>query len=161
LAIDVLGLGEIGGAGDDWSAGGAAAAQWFPIRTLSLRLGGGGRAGNIDPARASTLTLFATGGMAFHPWRTSLARPFGASFRAEFLFVDESVTHSGQTLALRRPGLALGADGSWRFASNVEVVAGIGIEDLFPTAYVEVRGMRLATLPWSAIGETGLRIDFK
>jgi hypothetical protein len=154
------------------SAGGAASAQWFPIRHLSLRLGGGVRTGNIDidAAHASTLTLFASGGMAFHPWRTSLARPFGASFRAEFLFVDESVTYSGKVKNLRLrgfpgvpglPGLALGADGSWRFAPDVELVAGIGIEELFiQRTCVEVKGVCSTLTPLSAIGETGLRIDF-
>jgi hypothetical protein len=164
FALDVLGMGEIAD-GADWSAGGGAAAQWFPIRNLSVRLAGGVRAGSIDAAHATTLTLFASGGMAFHPWRTSLAHPFGASFRAEFLFVDESVTHSGKLLRLGSPGpglpgLALGADGSWRFASNVELVVGIGIEDLFHPTHVEVRGALLATIAFSAVGETGLRIDF-
>jgi hypothetical protein len=104
--------------------------------------------------------------MVFHPWRTSLAHPFGASFRAEFLFVDESVTHSGNVKRLgsppgRLPGLALGVDGSWRFATNVELVAGVGIEDVFLYTYVDVPGARQTTLaPWSAIGETGLRFDF-
>jgi hypothetical protein len=167
FALDVLGLGEIGGGGD-WGAGGGAAAQWFPIRNLSVRLAGGLRAGSIDAAHATTLTLFASGGMAFHPWRTSLAHPFGASFRAEFLFLDESVTYSGHTEYRRLPrlgggvpGLALGVDGSWRFATNVELVAGVGIEGVFLTTYVDVPGARQTTLgPWSAIGETGMRFDF-
>jgi hypothetical protein len=58
-------------------------------------------------------------------------------------------------------GLALGADGAWRFASNVELVAGIGIEDVFLTTHLKIRGVPSTSLaPWSAIGETGLRFDF-
>jgi hypothetical protein len=177
LAVDALAIGAVATAGTpNNGAGGGIAVQWFPYRHLALRVGGGLRAGTIDaagspvlpPFEANTLTMFVSGGAAFHPWRTSAAHPFGASLRAEFLFLDESVTHFGQSLGQstevkhrRFPGLDVAADVSWRFAPDVELVAGAGIEELFGTAYLDIGGKRVATLtPLGVTGETGLRLDF-
>jgi hypothetical protein len=171
LAVDALAIGAVATAENaNVGTGGAIAAQWFPYRHLSLRVGGGLRGGTIDAAQgANTLTTFASGGAAFHPWRTSVAHPIGASLRADFLFLDESITHFGQSPGQspevqhrRFPGLDVVADVSWRFAPDVELVAGCGIEDLFGTAYLDIRGSgRVATLtPLSATAETGLRLDF-
>jgi hypothetical protein len=173
LAVDALAIGSMATAENaNVGTGGGIAVQWFPYRHLSLRIGGGLRAGTIDAAEAITsLTTFVSAGAAFHPWRTSVARPFGASLRAGFLFLDESVTHFGQSLGQsvqgtevqhrRFPGLDVAADVSWRFAPDVELVAGGGIEDLFGTAYVDIRGGRVATLtPLGVTAEAGLRLDF-
>jgi hypothetical protein len=175
LSVDVLAVGAVGVGGNDpkndanGSGGGAAAIQWFPIRNLALRLGGGLRAGSSDRAKANTLTVLGTGGLAFHPWRTSPIHPFGASLRADFLFSDESLTYfangpkanEAQVQHRRHPGLELGVDASWRFASDVELVAGLGIEDVFTTTHVAIDHTTVATLsPVSAFAEAGLRLDF-
>jgi hypothetical protein len=165
LAVDALAIGAVATAENpNVGAGGGIAVQWFPYRHLSLRVGGGLRQGTINVAQANTLSLFVSGGAAFHPWRTSVAHPFGASIRAEFLFLDESITQIGQSPEVKYryfPGLDVAADVSWRFAPDVELVAGGGIEDLFGTAYVDIRGGRVATLtPLGVTAETGLRLDF-
>jgi hypothetical protein len=168
LAIDALAIGSVATAGNsNVGTGGGIAIQWFPYRHLSLRVGGGLRAGTIDAAEANTLTTLVSAGAAFHPWRTSVTHPFGASLRAEFLFLDESVTHFGQSPEVtevkyrRFPGLDVAANVSWRFAPDVEIVAGGGIEELFGTAYLDIHGGHVATLtPLAVTAETGLRLDF-
>jgi hypothetical protein len=165
LAVDALAIEAIANGADLNGGGGAAAAQWFPIRHLSLRLGVGVLEGTLG-ATANTLTVFVSGGIALHPWRTSAAQPFGASLRADFLFVNERFTHFAQTQGepnqtqwIHPLGIGLGGDASWLFASDVELVAGAGIEDIF--AYVEVKSVRPVNLsPLSAVGQAGLRLDF-
>lgn len=164
LSIDALAIGGIATAGDsNVGTGGAIAVQWFPYRHFSLRIEGGLRGGTIDAAQANTVTTLVSGGIAFHPWRTGGTHPFGASLRAEFMYLDESVTHFGQSTQVHFrhfPGFDIAADASWRFASDVELVAGGGIEALLGTAYVDVQGKRLDLTPLNAIGEIGLRLDF-
>ncbi len=171
LSIDVLAVGAVAVGGNDanGSGGGAAAIQWFPIRNLALRLGGGLRGGSSEKAKANTLTVLGAAGLAFHPWRTSPIHPFGASLRADFLFSDESLTYfatgpkanEAQVQHRRHPGLELGVDGAWRFASDIELVVGLGVEDVFTTTYVAIDHDTVATLsPVSAFAEAGLRLDF-
>ena len=95
-----------------------------------------------------------------------MAHPFGASIHADFLFVNEWLTHfaPNQTTHVKQtqlPGLGLGADASWLFASDVELVAGAGIEEVFRSTDVDVQGVNVATLsPLSVVAEAGLRVDF-
>jgi hypothetical protein len=167
LAVDALAIDAIASSANGaylTGGGGSAAAQWFPIRRLSLRLGVGVLGGNLG-ATANTLTVFASGGIVLHPWRTSLAQPFGASLRADFLFVNEWFTHyfdlASRTQYKPAPGLGLGVDVSWLFASDVELVAGAGVDDIFVPTDVYVQDMLKATLsPLSVVAEAGLRLDF-
>jgi hypothetical protein len=165
LAVDTLAR-AVGIGGNASAVGGEAALQWFPLRSLSLRLGAGLQGGAIYPASANTLTVFACAGVVLHLWRASVAHPFGASLRAEGLLVDESLTYFGPaqpsptTVANRFPGLGLVADVSWRFAPDVELVAGGGMEDVFVSGYVDIGPVQKATLsPLNAVAEAGLRLD--
>jgi hypothetical protein len=163
LAVDALAIEAIANGADLNGGGGSAAAQWFPIRHLSLRLGLGVLGGTLGTT-ANTLTVFASGGIALHPWRTSVAQPFGASLRADFLVVNERFTQQGEpnkTQWTHPLGVGLGVDASWLFASDVELVVGAGIEDVFAPTHVEVKSVTQVNLsPLSAVGEAGLRLDF-
>src|ERR1019366_5832772 len=96
VAVDVVGLGAAGGDFD--TLGAAASVQWFPASWLGLRLGGGARAGNVQSAQATTITLLGSAGAMLYPLRASASRPFGVWIRADYVLERPSLTHfSAQT----------------------------------------------------------------
>jgi hypothetical protein len=167
MAVDVLALAATGIEGSATGFGGGAALQWFAFPALSVRLGGGLRAGTIDSAAASILTVYGCAGLAVHFWRTTPRRPVGASLRSEYVLVDESLTHFGpvspnpSARSRTLSGVDLVADASLRLGSEVQLLVGGGVEDLFAPTYVDVQGVRVATLPpLRGLAEAGLRLSF-
>jgi hypothetical protein len=154
---------------DAKEVGGSATLEWLPRRWLSVRLGGGLRGGPLDAVQATTMTgwALAGAGVRLAPWRARIPAAF--SFRAEFLVVYEMLAHfaNGNPTPDDRSGLLPGADlmadASWGLTPDVELILGGGIEDVFASTEVTVRGVGVqrATLsPWHASLEGGLRLRF-
>ncbi len=167
IQIDLLAVGGVGIPSDATGAGGGGAVGWVVTQRLSLRLGASERAGSLDIAQASVFTLLLGAGVAFQPWRATRSRPLGLSLRADYLLVRESVTHfdSDDPAPVTRSrwlsGFDAVADVSWVLSSEVEVLLGVGLEDVLAPTYVNDRNVRVATLPaLRAVGEGGFRLRF-
>ena len=165
VAVDVVGLGAAGG--DFATLGAAASVQWFPASWLGLRLAGGARAGNVQPAQATTITLLGSAGAVLYPLRAAASRPFGVWIRADYVLERPSLTHfssetpSSATQERWMSGMDALVGVEWRFSSEVGLLAGIGGEDVFSTTYVQVQGVSVATLPpLRGVAEAGFRLGF-
>jgi hypothetical protein len=167
FALDMFAVGAAGLGSPVQTAGAEGALEAFLTPPFSLRFGGSVRAGSVSVAHGSVLSLMGTAGVAIHPWRPGRGRPFGASFRVDYVIAGQSLSHdspAGSTTSTRSRALS-GADAvaelEWRCAPGVELLLGAGIEEVFATTYVDLNGLRVATLPpTSALGEAGLRLPF-
>jgi hypothetical protein len=164
--LDVTGLGATGVDGG-LEYGGGAAARWFVLPRVSVRLGGGARTGSVPAADASLLTLLATAGVALHPWRATASHPLGMSVRVDYLLANQQMTHfSGDepapvTISRWLSGLDGLVEGQWFFARDIGLIAGVGAEDVFGTTTVSMRGPLVASIPpLRGVGEIGLLISF-
>jgi hypothetical protein len=143
--------------------GGGAAAQWFVIREVSLRLAAGAREGSVDGASAtSTLTLLGAVGGAWNVLRSNSPGPLLA-FRVDFLVERSSVTHLAQTHGFWPP--EAGVDGvvemGWSLTADVDAVCGFGFEQVFKATHVDVQGVRIPVLiPSRGVAEAGIRLRF-
>jgi hypothetical protein len=167
FALDMFAVGAAGVGAAVQTAGAGGALEAFLTSPFALRFGGAVMAGSLSAARGSVLTLMGTGGVAVHPWRPTRAHPLGASFRLDYVIVSQSLSHdspSGATSSTRSRALSgadVFADFEWQCAQGVEVLLGAGIEEMFATTYVDLNGLRVATLPpTSALAEAGLRLPF-
>jgi hypothetical protein len=163
VALDLLALGATGIAGNADGAGGGVAAHWFVHRRVSLRFGGGVRAGSVD---ADTLTFLASAGVALHPWRAMPSRPFGLSVRADYLVVRQSTTHydaNDQSVTKDfdpRSGLDAAFDVDWLLAPSVDLVVGLGLEYVFGLTYIDSQSARVTIPVLRATAEAGARLWF-
>jgi hypothetical protein len=170
LEVDLVGSGAagIGATANAANAiGGGLFVGWFPVASLSLRLGASERAGSLDVAEASVLAFAASSGIAFHPWQASRSRPIDLALRADYLLVRQSATHfdsddpSPVSQARWLSGVDAVADVAWLLSSDVAAMAGIGVEDLLAPTYVNVRQVRVATIPpVRLVAEVGVRLRF-
>ena len=163
--VEVTGLGAIGG--DANGLGAAGGAHWFALRPLSLRVGGGVLAGSLARVQGTTTTAFASAGLSLHPWRAVPDRPFGLSVRVDYLVLRQSITHfspddpSPATLARWLSGVDAAVEVEWLFAKDVGALLGAGIVDVFDATFVDLRDVRVATIPpVRGFAEAGLRIRF-
>jgi hypothetical protein len=174
-ALDLLGSGAVGLDGDVRTAGGGGVIEAFLVPALSVRVGGSVREGDVTGAQARVLVLFAAAGVALHPWRRATPSLFGAAVRADYLLMNQTVTHfvtatgaQGEqsradvsTRARTLSGLDVVVDTEWRLGESMDLIAGGGIEETFASTYIEVNGRRVATIgPLSVVGEAGLRFKF-
>jgi len=125
------------------------------------------RSGSLDVAEATLFAFTAASGIAFHPWQASRSRPIDLSVRADYLLVRQSATHfdsddpSPASQARWLSGVDAFVDASWLFSSDVAVVAGLGLEDVLAPTYVNVRQVRVATIPpLRVVAELGVRLRF-
>jgi len=162
VAIDLLALGAIGISGSAESAGGGAAGNWFVFRTLALRLAAGVRAGAIGSARGvGTLAFLGAAGVAWHPWRSTSSQPLGLSIRVDYLF--DQLFGTGFTDSHTRSASAVDAvvEAGLRLTTDVDVLVGIGLENVFATTDIDVLGAQVGMLPTlSAVAEAGVRLRF-
>jgi hypothetical protein len=165
-ALDLVGLATTGLGSNVQTGGGAVAFEAFLTPAFALRIGGAMRGGDLGAATVRTLTLLASAGLALHPWPTSESRIFGASLRAGYVLMYQTVTHyssTGMEWTMARPlsGLDAVIEAEWRLGANVDVVAGVGVEEMLARTNVDLNGTRMATLPpLSAVAEVGLRLRF-
>jgi hypothetical protein len=165
-ALEFFGLATTGLGGNVQTAGGAVAFEAFLTRGFALRTGGALRGGDIAGAPARTMTLLGSAGVGLYPWPTSESRVFGASLRADYVLMDQTVTHyspTGTGISMARPlsGLDAVVEVQCRLGPNVEVVVGVGLEEMLAKTNVDLNGTRMATLPpLSGVAEGGLRLRF-
>jgi hypothetical protein len=165
-ALDLVGIGAAGGAGE-MQGGAGGALETFVSSRLSIRVGGAVRAGPVEGARAWTLTLRGAAGLAVRPWGDTASHGFAMALRADYVVESQSVTHyapDGPDVSTRSrllSGLDALIDAEWRLARNADALVGVGIEEIFGTTYIDLNGARVATLPpFRAVAETGLRVRF-
>jgi hypothetical protein len=159
LALDLMALGSVGASAE--GAGGGLAGHWFLLHSVSLRLAAGIRAGAIPKANASTLTLLGAAGVVWHPWRSTASQPVGLSLRVDYVGGQSSASDGSDTQ--RRPisGFDTLVDFSWLVTADVDVLLGAGLEDVFGETYIDLHGVRVATIPpLRAVGEAGVRLRF-
>ena len=166
-AMGFFGLGAAGLGSNVLAAGGGAAFETFLTSRFGVRIGGAVRGGDVDGAPARTLTLMATAGLELRPWPTSSARALGASLRADYVLMNQTVTHSStsgtdlSTMARPLSGLDVVAGAEWRLGESADLVTGVGLEEMFATTYVDLNGRHMATLPpLTAFAEAGVRLRF-
>ncbi len=125
------------------------------------------RAGDVAGAEARTLALVGTAGLTLRVWPTSESHVIGASLRADYVLMNQTVTHrsgSGADVSTRaRPlsGVDAMVEVEWRLGASADVVVGAGLEEMFATTYIDLNGARVATLPpLSLVAQGGLRLRF-
>jgi hypothetical protein len=177
FALDLFGLAATGVGGDGDGAGGGAAFSWFVWAPVSLRLGAGLRAGNINSgvARFATLTATASAGVAWHPMRSTPSHPFGMSLRADYLLVYQSARRVPASSARCEQGaraigrcdgwlsgIGLVADAAWLFSPDAAAIVGLGLEDVFVTTNLSIQGHAYAAAlpPLRAVVEAGVSVRF-
>ncbi len=166
FVVDVVGLGSLGLGGTAEGFGAAAAAQWFATSALSLRLGAGALGGTLSEADATTLYLLGTAGVAIHPLRARAGHPFGMALRVDYVAMRQSISRFGGEVgpsgyARWLSGVDAVVEGDWLFASDVEVVLGLGLADVFAPTHVDVQGTQVANIPpLRGLAEVGFRLRF-
>jgi hypothetical protein len=167
FALDVMAAGSIGVGSTAQGIGGGAAVHWFVLPALSVRLGANARVGSLDAAAATLSTIDSSAGIAVHPRLATQSRPFGLSVRADYVLSRQSATHYDSddpgpvTNARWLSGVDALVEGNWLFASEIGLLAGIGLEDFFASTYIYVRNAPKLTLPpVRALADVGLRLRF-
>jgi hypothetical protein len=168
-AVEFLGVAAYGVGGEGEGLGGGGGVHWFPWDVMSLRIGGGFRAGAVNEAQASTFDTFASGGVVVHPWKGTLVRPFGVALRVDYRLEHDSLSRSSSdslgptTQARWLSGFDVLADASWRLAGDLEILVGFGLEDVIVPTHVALQSPtgtpeQVATLPpVRLVVEAGLR----
>jgi len=163
VANGAIGIPGIPGTADTLGVGGAA--QWFPTRALSLRIGASERSGSLNIAEATVFTFLGTAGVTLHPWTASPSRPIDASLRVDYVLLREAATHSDDPSPVTRARWLSGVDGyvdaAWFLTADLAALVGIGVEDVLAPTYVNVRGTQVATIPaLRLVAELGVRLRF-
>jgi hypothetical protein len=165
-ALDVFGIGAAGLGGNVQAAGGGAALETFVTPRFAVRVGGAVRAGDLEGVAARTTTLLASVGLELHAWPTTPSRVLGAALRADYVLMNQTVTHysaSGDlsTMARSLSGVDAVIEVEGRLGPKVDLLVGAGIEEMLATTYVDMNGARVGTLPpLTAIAQGGLRLRF-
>ncbi|HEX4449028.1 MAG TPA: hypothetical protein VH044_19945 [Polyangiaceae bacterium] len=166
-ALDLVGVGAAALGADLQTAGGGAALDVEVVPWLSVRIGGAIRAGKVMEAQARSLALFASAGLSLHPWPSSPTKLFSAALRVDYVLMNQTVTHYSatgadvSTRARTLSGIDVLLESEWRLGKGVDVLAGAGIEDVMATTYMDLNGVRVATLPpLNGIAEVGMRLRF-
>jgi hypothetical protein len=166
-AMDFFGVAATAIGADVQTAGGGAALETFPTPWFAIRIGGALRGGDIAGRSARTLSLFGTAGVELHPWTTTATHGLGASLRADYVLMNQTVTHLSpagadlSTMARSLSGVDALIEVEWHLGGSVDLLAGAGVEEMFATTYVDMNGVRTATLPpLTTIAEGGLRLRF-
>ncbi len=166
-ALDFFGTGAVGLGGSAQTGGGGAALETFLAPRIGVRVGGSVRAGDVAGAEARTLALVGTAGLTLRAWPSSESHVFGAALRADYVLMNQTVTHrsgTGADVSTRaRPlsGVDAMVEVEWRLGAGADVVVGAGLEEMFATTYIDLNGARVATLPpLSLLAQGGLRLRF-
>jgi hypothetical protein len=166
VRLELNALAAVGITGLSGGFGGEAAADWRALRSLGFRAGAGFIGGGASEAFVSTTTLRFTAGLTWHPLPPSDSRKWDISVAADCVLELLSVTYAApdstsSTRARWLPGVGIGMDLRWRFASHLEGLAGASVDDVFSPTYVVVRGASTVTFPAvRGLGRLGLAIAF-
>lgn len=131
------------------------------VPALGLRLGASLRSGGLPQNAGNTLTFAPSAGVALRLLQPSEGRRLGASARIEYLVVDQQVTRGSTTKATWPPLSGVGGtvDVEVRAAESVDVVIGLGLEEVFSPTYVYVGAEPAAELSATRVtAEAGVRL---
>jgi hypothetical protein len=162
VSLDIVGLASTWVSGSAEGLGAAAAAQWFALSALSIRVGAGALAGTVSSAGATSFYFLGEAGIALHPVRARPGRPFGFAVRLDYVSMRQSISRfESGSYSRWLSGVGATLEGDWLFSRDVELVFGVGAADVFAPTYVTVQGVRVATLPeFRVFPEAGFRLRF-
>jgi hypothetical protein len=159
-------LGVLGLHGPAAGLGGTAGMRWHASSRWSFHLGARARAGQLQLAQASALTLGLGPGVICRLLPSGASRT-SLSARADLLMVHESVSRfsSQQTILVRKGHLRPGGNAllelDFRVTDSALFGLAAGVEGVLARTDVVVRGSRVAVLPpLRLITEAGLRVHF-
>jgi hypothetical protein len=167
LALDLMVMGSLGVGGDADALGGAfvlrrALAPWIAVRGELL-----GRAGVVQAAQATSLSMHLAAGVAVSPLGNPATRPASLEVRTDLAVMYESLGHlsSDDVDRVRQARLIPGADlvleGSLRVLGSAAVVLGVGAEVAFGRTDIFVHESKVAVLPpLRLVSNLGLRHYF-
>jgi hypothetical protein len=165
--VDAMGSAAVGVGGESPGWGGAASARWYFGYPIGFRLGFSARAGEIDPAQATTLQMHLAAGLVWIATAATRQRRFELGVRIDALAMRERLTHfdSDDTepvdLARWMPGADAAIEGSWLFNPTAGLIASIGGEVAFGKTDVTLHYERVATVPpLRVVFQTGVRASF-
>jgi hypothetical protein len=130
---------------------------------LWLRLGVGGRIGEVAAAQADASTIRLGGGLAMRVFESAGARPFELGARADLVALHHALARTDDSSSGSRwlPGADTLLEGAWWIAPDIGFVAATGVEVAFGSTSVLVDGTRVATIPpVRLLLEAGLRARF-
>jgi hypothetical protein len=126
--------------------------------TAAIRLGAVLRLGELDAAGASASTTVLTGGLA---WHVNAGRFLELGARADLLVVRHSLRRPDASGDRWISGADLLLEMSFWPVPSFGVGASLGMEAVFGTTTVRVRGRDAADIPpLRAVGEIGIRARF-
>jgi hypothetical protein len=163
--LEFAGTASSGIRGTASGLGATVALRRYWASPVAARAFVAGRAGNIPEAQSTTRTLEFGGGLGvrFSPeasrWlfgvRTDVLLSY---FQASHLSEDD-LEPDRQSRFL--PGCDLLAEGGFRFAGDLSLYVGAGVEAMFGSTAIYTRGQRVALVPpFRAVGELGVRTRF-
>jgi hypothetical protein len=168
-----LRLAAIGSPGTGGKLGAVIALEFLASSSMSLRLGFGGRVGDIEQVFGQDTTAYGAVGIAFWPVRPSSAHPFAVGVRADGLIVYHYVSHRvdrDTTVHLNTwlPGVDVLGEMGWNIVGSLEIIASVGIEAALSSVKLKL-GVEggptpaepVATIPpVRGVGELGIRVSF-
>jgi hypothetical protein len=165
--VDALGSTAVGVRGESPGWGGVASARWYFAPPFGLRLGISARAGEIDPAQATSLSMHLAAGVVWVVVAATGERRWEIGARLDALAMRERLTHfdSDDTepvdLARWLPGADAAIEGSWMFNSAAGLVAAVATEVEFGKTDVTLHHARVATIPpLRLVFQAGVRASF-
>jgi hypothetical protein len=163
---EVMALGATGVGGSASGIGAEVAGRWLFARSLSLRLSGGLRRGDIPEVSATSEMEFLGLGLAFETPIVA-GSPVALGGRASALVLRHELTHLSsddrtpdrQSRVL--PGSSLVFESSWSFSAGAALVAGVGAEVAFGRTDVFSKAQKVVEIPpLRGLAELGIQAKF-
>jgi hypothetical protein len=166
-AIDVAALTAVASGSGDASLGVGVAARWLFHRSLSLRLAGGIRYGNIEVARARSAFFFGGLGLAFQFTSPDPNPRFVFGGRVDALLTANTLQRSRadaevpESQTRLQPATDLLLESSWYFLDSTALLLASGGEFGLGHTDVVVQGKEIADVAaFRWVAELGMRARF-
>jgi hypothetical protein len=163
---ELVGLGATGFGGTASGLGAEVGGRWLFQRSLSLRISGGLRRGDIPEASAISEVQFFGLGLAFEA-PVSAGSRVALGGRVNGLVLRHEVVHlsSDDREPDRKsrvlPGVVAVFEISWHFSSSAAFVAGLGSELAFGHTDILVKGREVTEIPpLRGLAELGIQAKF-
>jgi len=165
-ALDLVGIGAAGLGGPATALGAGLSGRWFFARTLSLRLGGGFRRGDVEEAHAGSQFAYGALGVGF-VFAEAERGKFSLGGRGDALFGSYGLRRHSELNGLPEhherflAGADLLLESCWYLGENAGIVLGLGGELAFGDTDVVVAGQAVTDIPpLRALAELGARARF-
>jgi len=156
VAVDLLGMAAVGGAGSAW--GGEGRVRVNLGRMLAVQALGNVRFGSVSDAEADARTIAVGGGLVV---RLAQGPRWEIAVAGDALALGQSLQRGDATEARWILAAQLTAEGAWFFSEHVGFVGAVGEEVGFGATRVFVGPDRVATLsPFQTMFKLGLRARF-